>query len=414
MCECYKSAFHKHLFHEILIHVFFCRHRVSEQDDPTTSKLASSEVDEIDFMITDNLIIRNISDAEKAIQKQISEHELCDRDAQILIWLAKYSADRGNYEKAVDLMTQAMNLRILIFDEHHDNVIKLRNYLALIHWRNENIVDAALSAYLGLCSYEKRLKNIDNRDVAKQLLRVGYLFVRMQRPNEGIKAMEISMRTFEQLLPLEENDWLISATTLIRTCNDIGAHINALTLCCEVIDYFYESRFGNISEVNIPIYEIAAWHQVCASTSSDPPPMPTPINLPEIMVGIIRELTIIFIQFYFFTGTKVIDSWLDDCKIILPKVSHRLNRIEEIHRFNFTNVKKEEAVLRQVHIKHGKRGGWIEKAIETIEQRNFQLINTCDVLENWSEANFQKIRKKIHSKLHSRAADILKKAKQSN
>lgn len=359
--------------------------------------------------MTENLLSGGIEEAERMIKEQISRRASdSDREAIDLIWFARHCADRSMYDKAAEYMNKALDLRIQIFGRNHDNVVKVQNFLALIHWRNGNLRAAAQCAYKGLCSIEKERNNSDNADTALQFLRVGYLFTKMQHSAEGIKAIEFSMRTFEMLLPLEETKWLAAATALIRVCNNVGAHMNALTLCCEVIDYFYESRFGKVSLENVPIYEMAAWQQVCASTAIDMPPQPPPISLPEAVVGVIRELIIVFIQFYFFSGARVIDNWLDECTVVPSNHSHRLCHLEGIYRFNYAK-EGGEPKFKDVQLIYGKRMGWMEKALETIELRNFSLIDTGDVLETWCKSNFQKTRRQLHKKFHSKASEILKK-----
>ncbi|OON19234.1 hypothetical protein X801_04901, partial [Opisthorchis viverrini] len=98
--------------------------------------------------------------------------------------------------------------------------------------------------------------------IAGQYKRIGQKLISWGQPQAGIRVMQQSMRLLEDLLPKEETQWCDVINRMARICNDRGYFDDAMTLLCDVVDYYHGRQHGHYAARIPTIVEVAYAHQL--------------------------------------------------------------------------------------------------------------------------------------------------------
>ncbi|KAG5442757.1 Protein KINESIN LIGHT CHAIN-RELATED 1 [Clonorchis sinensis] len=152
--------------------------------------------------------------------------------------------------------------------------------------------------------------------IAGQYKRIGQKLISWGQPQAGIRVMQQSMRLLEDLLPKEETQWCDVINRMARICNDRGYFDDAMTLLCDVVDYYHGRQHG-LYAARIPtIVEVAYAHQLAKhnpvldlSNFSIPPSS----LLSRPLVTALKEVGIAFACRNEFTASQIIAGYLNAC-----------------------------------------------------------------------------------------------------
>uniref|UniRef100_A0AC34FDH5 Kinesin light chain n=1 Tax=Panagrolaimus sp. ES5 TaxID=591445 RepID=A0AC34FDH5_9BILA len=164
--------------------------------------------------------------------------------------------NQNNNEEVEHLLNEALAIREKCFGDEHPVVASTLNNLAVLHGKRGKFKDAEPLSKRALIIREKVLGS-DHPDVAKQLNNLALLCQNQGKYDEVESYYRRSLEIFEAKLGPDDSTVAKTKNNLSSAYLKQGKYKEAEALYKEILSRAHEHAFGQITESNKPIWQIA-------------------------------------------------------------------------------------------------------------------------------------------------------------